>query len=298
MAIPKTSLEQWAVLQAIVEHGSFAAAAEALHRSQSAVSYTVAKLQEQLGVPLLQIDGRRAQLTEIGRVLLKRAANLLADAQQLEQLACSMASGWEPEIRLVVDQAFPTAILLQALQRFAPICRDTRVQLKEVVLSGADEALIGGEADLVIGGEVPVGYLGDPLLQVEFVAVAHPQHALHRLGRDLTTDDLARELQVVIRDSGTRAPVDRGWLGAAQRWTVSSAASSLAVVSAGLGFAWLPCHLIQPQIDAGLLKPLPLNSGQRRSGTLYLMFGQPQLAGPATRQLASVLREVAAGPHS
>ena len=117
MAIPRTSLEQWAVLQAIVDHGSFAAAAEALHRSQSAVSYTVAKLQEQLGVPLLQIDGRRAQLTEIGRVLLKRAANLLSDAQQLEQLAHSMASGWEPEIRLVVDLAFPTDLLLQALQR-------------------------------------------------------------------------------------------------------------------------------------------------------------------------------------
>ena len=113
MLIPRTSLEQWAVLQAIVDHGSFAAAAEALHRSQSAVSYTVAKLQEQLGVPLLQIDGRRAQLTEIGRVLLKRAANLLADAQQLEQLAHSMAGGWEPEIRLVVDQAFPTGVLLQ-----------------------------------------------------------------------------------------------------------------------------------------------------------------------------------------
>ena len=294
MAIPRTSLEQWAVLQAIVDHGSFAAAAEALHRSQSAVSYTVAKLQEQLGVPLLQIDGRRAQLTEIGRVLLKRAANLLADAQQLEQLAHSMAGGWEPEVRLVVDQAFPTGVLLQALQRFAPLCRDTRVQLKEVVLSGADEALISGEADLVIGGEVPIGYLGDPLLQVEFIAVAHPQHALHRLERELTTDDLARELQVVIRDSGTRAPIDRGWLGAAQRWTVSSMATSLAVVSAGLGFAWLPCHQIQPAIDAGQLKPLPLNTGQRRSATLYLMFNQPQLAGPATRQLASVLREIAA----
>lgn len=297
MAIPRTSLEQWAVLQAIVDHGSFAAAAEALHRSQSAISYTAAKLQEQLGVPLLQIDGRKAQLTEIGRVLLKRAGNLLNDAQQLEQLAHSMAGGWEPETRLVVDLAFPTDLLLQALQRFAPMCRDTRVQLKEVVLSGADEALISGDADLVIGGNVPVGYLGDPLLQVEFVAVAHPQHALHQLQRELTTDDLARELQVVIRDSGTRAPVDHGWLGAAQRWTVSSLATSLSVVSAGLGFAWLPCHQIQPQIDAGLLKPLPLNTGQRRSSTLYLMFSQPQLAGPATRQLATVLKQVAAGPQ-
>lgn len=292
MAIPKTSLEQWAVLQAIVEHGSFAAAAEALHRSQSAISYAVARLQEQIGVPLLELDGRKARLTDTGRVLLKRASNLLSDAQQLEQLARSMSKGWEPEIRLVVDLAFPTPLLLKALEKFAPLCRNTRVQLKEVVLSGADEALQAGETDIVIGGRVPVGYLGDPLLQVEFIAVAHRDHPLHQLERELSSDDLARELQVVIRDSGTRAPIDSGWLGAAQRWTVSSMATSLAVVSAGLGFAWLPSHILQAHFDSGLLKPLPLNAGQRRYGTLYLMFGQPQLAGPATRQLAAVLREL------
>lgn len=292
MAIPKTTLEQWAVLRAIVEHGSFAAAAETLHRSQSAISYAVARLQEQIGTPLLVIEGRKAQLTETGKSLLKRANNLLSDAQHLEELARSMSKGWEPEIRLVADLAFPTPLLLQALERFAPRCPNTRVQLKEVVLSGADEAVLAGEADIVIGGRVPVGHLGDPLLQVEFIAVAHHQHPLHLLERELTTDDLARELQVVIRDSGTRAPIDSGWLGAAQRWTVSSMATSLAVVSAGLGFAWLPRHLLQTQLDSGELKPLPLKTGQRRFATLYLMFGRPQNIGPAAQQLAEVLREI------
>jgi DNA-binding transcriptional LysR family regulator len=60
MKIPRSTLEQWQVLQAIVECGGYAQAAEALHRSQSSVSYMVAKLQEQLGVELLEIDGRRA----------------------------------------------------------------------------------------------------------------------------------------------------------------------------------------------------------------------------------------------
>ena len=91
--IPRTTLEQWSVLQAIVEHGSYAKAAEALHRSQSSISYMVARLQEQLGVELLAIEGRKARLTERGAVLLRRATELLADARRLEQLAGSLREG-------------------------------------------------------------------------------------------------------------------------------------------------------------------------------------------------------------
>ena len=67
MKAPRVTLDQWRTLQAVVDHGGFAQAAEALHRSQSSVSYTVARMQEQLGAPLLRIDGRKAVLTEAGK---------------------------------------------------------------------------------------------------------------------------------------------------------------------------------------------------------------------------------------
>ena len=72
-ATAKTSLEQWAVLAAVVDTGGFAQAAQALNRSQSAVSYAVARLQESLGLPLLVIEGRKSVLTEHGHALLARA---------------------------------------------------------------------------------------------------------------------------------------------------------------------------------------------------------------------------------
>lgn len=290
---PRTTLEQWSVLQAIIEHGSYAKAAEALHRSQSSVSYMVARLHEQLGVELLAIEGRKAQLTPEGAVLLGRAKELLCDAQRLEQLAKSLRLGREPEVRLAADIVFPTRLLLAALARFAETAPATRVQLREVVLSGADEALIDQTADLAIGAQVPPGFLGDLLVEVEFVAVARPDHPLHQLDRDITVEDLAREQQIVIRDSGTRNPRDAGWLGAARRWTVTSVETSISLVAGGLGFAWLPCHLVQPYIESNTLKPLPLREGQRRRTPLYLIFAQPELAGPATRELAQVLREAA-----
>ncbi|MGB3289095.1 MAG: LysR family transcriptional regulator [Burkholderiaceae bacterium] len=285
----KTTLEQWRVLQAIVEHGGYAQAAEALHRSQSSISYMAARLQEQVGVPLLEIEGRKARLTESGRALLAQAADLLNDAAKLEQRAATLEQGWEAEVKLVVDAAFPTPLLLEALAQFTRVADQTRLQLTEVVLSGAEEALIEQRADVLVGTRVPAGYLGNLLLDVDFIAVAHPSHNLHRLARELDGDDLKREMQVVLRDSGTVNPRDEGWLGSAQRWTVSSLETSAAMVADGLGFAWLPRHLIQRRLDEGALWPLPLNRGQIRRVSLYLTFGKQDGAGPAARQLAQVL---------
>jgi DNA-binding transcriptional LysR family regulator len=292
MRIPKTTLEQWRVLQAIVDHGGFAQAAEALHRSQSAVSYAVARLQEQLGIDLLVIEGRKARLTGHGKALLATAGELLADAQRLEGLAASLTEGWEPEIRVVVDVVFPNALLLQVLSAFMRIAPQTRIQLKEVVLSGAEEALQAQEADVVIGTRVPSTHLGDHLLDIQFIAVAHPDHALHRLGRALDSEDLRRELQVVLRDSGTVKPRDEGWLGAAQRWTVTSLQTSVSMVAAGLGFAWLPKHLIADQLAAGTLLPLPLAEGGTRQVSLYLLFGKPGRPGRGATELAELIRQV------
>src|SRR5579884_4121815 len=101
--LPKTSLDQWAVLAAVVDQGGYAQAAAALHRSQSAVSYAVGRLQEDLGVALLTLEGRRAVLTPHGQTLLQRARGILHDMTTLELLARSLEQGWEPELRLVVD---------------------------------------------------------------------------------------------------------------------------------------------------------------------------------------------------
>ncbi len=290
MSLPRTTLEQWHVLQAIVEHGSFAKAAEALHRSQSSVSYMVGKLQEQLDISLLEIEGRKAQLTPAGLTLLNQAKSLLVDAQALEQHARNLKAGWEAEIRLVVDGLFPQPLLTQVLNEVNRNCQESQLQLVETVLSGAEEALLRQEADVAICNNVPQGFLGDPLIDITFLAVAHPQHPLHQLGRELTTDDLARELQIVVRDSGTQNPRDDGWLGAARRWTVSSGPTRLALMRSGLGFGWAPLHTIQADLEQGNLKPLPLGEGRSRRRTLYLVMAEPRLAGPGARRVAEIIR--------
>jgi DNA-binding transcriptional LysR family regulator len=283
MGTPSTSLEQWAVLAAVVDEGGFAPAAAALHRSQSAVSYAIARLQSALAVPLLVIEGRKAVLTGEGQTLLKRARPLLRDLDTLERLAHSMKQGWESELRLVVDAAFPRPRLLQIVAELRQLCPNTQIELSDAVLSGAEEVIIDGSADVVVTSRVPAEFLGEFLMDVSFIAVARPDHPLFQHGRALSVDDLARQVQIVVRDSGTRSPRDEGWLGAERRCTVSSLESSLAMIEAGLGFAWIPEHLVAEALRRDTLRALPLAAGATRKLSLHLVLVRPEPAGPAAR---------------
>lgn len=289
-AYPRVTLEQWRVFQAIIEQGGYAQAAAYLHRSQSAISYAMSRLQEQLGISLLKIEGRKALLTEQGQILLNRSRLLTSEAIEIENFAHHLSQGREAEIKLVVDAAFPNDLLMRALSEFASKSEGTRVQLREVILSGASEALIREEAELVIGVEMPSGFLSDPLIDVELIAVAHHAHPLHQLDRELTSADLAQHMQVVIQDSGENKKMDVGWLSSQDRWTVSSIDSALSAIEHGLGFGWLPHNRIVERLNEGQLKPLLLEQGSTYKAFLFISFGHPHNIGPATRELADIIK--------
>ncbi len=293
MKAPKVTLEQWRCLQAVVDNGGFAQAAVHLHRSQSSVSHAVKRLQQQLGIQLLHIEGRKAVLNEAGKVLLQRSRQLLADALTIEQQAHHLQQGWEAEIRLAVESAYPTQQLMTVLKQFELVAKDTRIRLKEVVLSGAEEVLLNGEADLVISPYVPKGFLGEELVKVNFLPVAHPDHVLHLPGRELTMHDLNRETHVMVSDSGSKG-IDSGWLSDSRRWAVTSLESARKIISNGLGFGWLPENEIRQQIESGELKQLRLKTGKQQAGILYLVYADMERAGPATQQLAKLFKQVSA----
>lgn len=287
---PRVTLDQWRVFQAIIEQGGYAQAAAYLHRSQSAISYSMSRLQEQLGTSLLKIEGRKAMLTEQGQILLQRSQKLIDEAAEIENFALHLSQGREAEIELVVDAAFPNDLLMSALARFASQSQGTRVQLREVILSGATDALVSDEAELVIGVETPSGYLSDPLIEVEFIAIAHHDHPLHQLEREITSADLAQHMHVVVSDSGQHEKIDAGWLSSQDRWTVSSIDSALSAIEHGLGYGWIPSNRLVEPIADGRLKPLLLEQGSSYKAFLFMSFGHPQNIGPATRELAEIIK--------
>jgi len=288
----KVSLEQWQMLSALESCGSYQAAAEALGKSQSTVSYGIKQLQEGLGVPLLEIQGRRAVLTEAGNAILRRARGLLEEAKALEAMSVDLAAGWEPEVRLAVDMIFPDELLFEALALFAPESRGSRVEVISSTLSGTQDAVLHGEAELAICGQMPTGFSGERLLQLDFVAVAHPAHPLFSVEGEITEKDLKKHRQLVVRDSGTKRRLDSGWLGAEQRWTTSSFEQSAELVKRNLGFAFLPEHRVGKALAAGDIKHLSQVENTKRGIYCHLAFPDKECIGPATQLLSEKLRQV------
>ncbi len=293
MAGPRITLEQWRALVAVVDRGGYAKAAEALHKSQSSVTYAVQQLESQLGVKVFKIEGRKATLTPTGALLYRRAHYLLDEATGLEQSATRLSAGWEAEIRLAVEVIFPTWLLLECLGRLGEESPHTRVELTEAVLGHRTDALTQGLADLAIFGTVPPGFMGEPLMRVRFVLAAHPRHALHRLKRQLTMRDLRAHRHLVVRESSPDR-LSATSMEAAQRWTVSNLATSIEAARSGFGFAWLPEERIREELKAGALKPLRMREGGERFADLYLIFADREHAGPATLRLAEIIREAVA----
>jgi len=290
-AAPRISLEQWRALTAVVEAGGYAQAAKKLSKSQSSITYAVQKLQSLLGVRAFTIEGRRAVLTPTGRLLYRRACALMEEAGSLERSARALSAGWEAEIRLAAEILFPAWLLLRCLDRFGAESPHTRIELIESVMGGTPETLLQGQADIAISPTVPVGFLGDPLMRLRAVAVAHPQHPLHRIRRQLTDRDLRAHRHLVVRETGSQRPTRALSVEAKQRWTVSHLATSIQAARMGYGFAWYPEDSIRDELAQGTLKPLRLREGAVRFVELYLIIAERDDPGPGTLRLARIIRE-------
>ena len=285
--VPRITLEQWRALQAVVESGGYAQAAETLHKSQSTITYAVQQIQRLLDVKVFEIHGRKAVLTEAGHVLYRRAKTLLEEAQALERGAAEMAEDWQPEIRIAVEIVFPTWLLLECLQEFAKARPATRIEVYETVITGTREMLADGRVDIAIGPEAGAG--ATPLTPIRGIAVASPDHPLHKLGRKLTDRDLKRHRRIFIRDTGANRTVDVS--GVELRWTVSTKATQIRALVMGLGFAWVPDDTIRQELRDGTLKRLPLRSNTELMGQLYLSHADPEFPGRDAALLAELIIE-------
>ncbi|MGR9085678.1 MAG: LysR family transcriptional regulator [Gammaproteobacteria bacterium] len=291
MKTPHITLEQWRSLIVVVDAGGYARAAEILNKSQSAVTYAVQKIESRLGLKAFEIQGRKAVLTPTGQMLYRRALALVEEASDLERAANRLSAGWEAEIHIAAEILFPSRLLLGCLDRFGRESPRTRVELIESVLGGTADALLKGEADLVLTPRQPPGFSGELLMRVRLIAVAHAEHPLHRSGRTLTYRDLRAYRHLVVRDSGSKRDRRAVSVEVEQRWTVSQIATSIQAVSMGFGFAWLPEEHIHAELKAGLLKPLPLRDGGTMEVPLYMILANPDFVGPGVKRLAEIIRE-------
>lgn len=283
------TLESWRMLCAVAEHGGFHAASTQVHKTPSAIHHGLRKLEAELGLSLVQVEGKQVVLTPAGVTLGRRAQYLLDESQRILGVAQAL-SQQRQDLRLAVDQAYPLTQVLQPLESLLEQHPHCRLELREPVLGGAAEMLKNHEADLAITPLPLRDCLNELLGSVDFLCVAAPHHPLHQLDKTLQLEDLKAHRQIVLRDSARNRDHDAGWLGSEQRWTVDHLHTSTALVKRGLGYAWLPAVHIQEALDARRLQPLALEQGQRRAENFYLSSRDHDAMGPLALQLCEALR--------
>jgi DNA-binding transcriptional LysR family regulator len=193
---------------------------------------------------------------------------------------------------VAAEIVFPYRVLLQCFERFGEESPHTRIELIESVLAGTNEALAKRLVDLAISGQIPPGFVGDPLVRLRIIPAAHPDHPLHKLGRQLTQRDLRAHRQLVVRETdalrATRLSMDT-----AQRWTVSHMSTSIVAATMGYGFGWFSENKIASELAAGTLKPLRLREGGERCAAHLVCGSRERRSGNAAP--AAIIRELVAG---
>ncbi|HEV2573936.1 LysR family transcriptional regulator [Methylocella sp. CPCC 101449] len=293
------TLRRLQVFVAIVETGSFAAAARRLGIAQPSISAHVMALEKELGRLFERQSGRQAVLTEVGRNFLGHARELLAQAQKLEADMASQSSV-EQNVALACQRSLAHTMMGAALAHFAKDNRRIRLSVRIAFQEEVIAAVRMGAADvgcLLSGGET-VGFPSTLIGRMRFVIFALPDHPL--AGRKRVPPAEVAQYDFV-------GPVATSLFGQTQRrllqgigvdrMHIVAEGTEFSVVrelgAAGLGLCCSLQASVQPDIDAGRFMLIDVDGPDLFLDIRMLINPQRRAARPV-RQLVDYLREESA----
>ncbi|MGE0324958.1 MAG: LysR family transcriptional regulator [Polyangiaceae bacterium] len=294
------NLDQLRVLQAIAATGSFAAAGKRLHRATSAVSYGVKGLEERVGFALFDRSGHRAVLTTAGQRLLLEAEQLLERARHFDRVAFALRDAWEPSLTVVVDGALDLKPVLEAMKGLVQRGLPTRVDLRVEYLSGVRERFEAQRGDLmfVLDFAGDARHVARPLSPVCMQLVVSPSHPLApaRVKRQLkrTRAELAQHVELMVEDSGS-APsasnLGRLSLGSPHVLRLGDFHAKLQALISGIGFGWMPQHLVKHALKRKQLVLLPFEEAEEHRFIPHLSWRRARPLGRAAELFLELLAE-------
>ena len=263
--------EALTMIETIARTGSFAAAARELGKVPSALTYSVRQLEEALDVLLFDRRSRQAQFTAAGEELLGEGRRLLAETAAVANRVRRVASGWETQLSVAVDDAISRITLFELCEAFYALDPQgkagagalgnggpgTRLRLRTEVLAGTWEALVSGQADLAIGVGLhspPSGVAIEALGELNFVFAVAPRHPLATAVEPINDVELLRYRAVAVADSAQKmSPLTVNLLPGQDVLTVSSMAAKIEALLRGLGCGYIPEPMAREHLSAGSL---------------------------------------------
>jgi DNA-binding transcriptional LysR family regulator len=260
-AFDSLTLEQIRLLVAVVDEGSFSAAARRFDRAQSAVSQAMATLETHVGFKVWDRSERTVKLTPRGRPLVGAARRVLAEVERMREVSEAARAGTSPKLSLAVDALFPAHGLVGLATALKDAFPGLSLRIDTDTLGAIAARVARRECDAGIAGPLATS---DALERVAvgsvlLVPVAAASHPLARQTGRIATEVARDEVQIVLseRGSGADASPDQGVLGH-QTWRVADLGTKRELILAGLGWGNLPEPMVREDLQRGTLVRLEL----------------------------------------
>ncbi len=282
-------LQQLLALEAIVKGGSFQEGARLLHKTHPSVITGIKRFEDELGFQLFNRDYYRATLTTEGEVFYRSCTRLLDEAKKLKVIANNIAVKEETELNIVIGDVVSVDKALSLLKGFFDSHPNTQLNLLFENISGPNERLLNGGADLIIHHiqKTDRRYEYQEYSQVELLPVVAPGFLDDRLTKPLTYDDLTNYTQCIIRDTAktTDFATDYHLLNKTRQIMVGDQHTKKSVIKLGLGWGHMPLFMIREELENGEL--LTINGGNIRKYYLDIVAARrsDQSAGVIAERL-------------
>jgi DNA-binding transcriptional LysR family regulator len=299
MSDPGTpTLDQLKVLATIVDCGSFAAAAKRLGRATSVISYTVANLENQLGVQLFDRNiTKKPQLTDAGRTVLAEARTVINGVDGLRAKVKGLLQGLEPEVHLALDVMLPADRITDALRAFNETFPTVTLRLYVEALGAVTQMVLSRAAGLGISGPLDLGVSGLERVgvgHVELIPVAAPSHPLAKAGRN--EPGAGREhIQLVLTDRSALTQGQEFAVMGTRSWRLADLGSKHMLLKEGIGWGNMPEPMIREDLASGRLVRLDMPDFQGGFYGLQAVYRSDSPPGPATSFLIKRFEDQATG---
>jgi len=258
------TLDQLKVLCAVIETGSFSAAAEKLNRVQSAVSIAIKKLEESLDIKIFDRDAYRPQLTEAGTEIHRQALTILKQTDFLNYTAEQIAIGEESEIAIAIDGICPLELITNNLKSFKDEHPHVRIQLYIEYL-GSMERLSQGTIDIAFTQvlEWPAWIDAIPVVEIPYLPVIAADHPL-AINDNSINQEIEKFTQIVV-SSSQKTSLSVNVMEEATIWHVGDFSSKRQLIKEGFGWGYMPQHMIDTDLKENKLTVLNLGQGNKNS---------------------------------
>ena len=235
-AFEGVTLEQLRLFVAVVDEGSFSAAARRLGRAQSAVSQAMAVFESYVGFALWDRGERAVAVTERGRPLIVAARRVLAEVDRMREVSEVIRTGRSERLTLAVDAVFPAHGVVGLATALKAAFPGVELRLDTDTLGAVSARVARREYDVGIAG--PVGAI-DVLERVAvgsvlLVTVAAADHPLAAVRGRISSEMASAETQIVLSEHGVGLSPDQAVL-AHQTWRVADLSTKRELILGGLG---------------------------------------------------------------